>query len=585
MSYDGFVTHAVMCELNEKLSGGRIDKIHQPERDEITISVRTQEGVYKLLLCASASNPRVHLTSASRENPKVPPMLCMLMRKHIQGGKIIKITQQGFDRILRIDVEGYNELADVCVRSIIVEIMGRHSNIILVDENGKIMDSAKHIDFTVSAVRQVLPGLIYELPPSQDKAEPKDFNSLEFMKLMEQGGEEVLLDKLLLSYVSGLSPLIAREMVYRCFKTTKIAASNADSAAFVTVVSDFLSKSLNNEFEPCIVIDKKSRNPIAFSCIALTQYENGADIAQKESISEVVDEFYLTRAVRERMSQRNGALVKLISNNIDRCEKKIIMHRENIEKSKNREIYKIRGDLLTANMHAVQPGLKSVKVINYYSADMSEVEIPLKEDLSPSANAQRYYKLYNKAKGTEKYAAKQIKTAEEELVYLESVLESLNKAETPSELAEIRDEIAEQGYIPKSGRGGKKRTIRSAPLKYISSDGYEILVGRNNKQNDELTLRTAFSTDIWLHTKNIPGSHTIIRTGGIASVPESTLVEAARLAALHSKACDSSKVSVDYTNVKNVKKPSGAKPGMVIYVNQKTLMVDPHESQLNPVRN
>ncbi len=584
MSYDGFVTHSVVHELNTKILGGKIDKIYQPEDDEIIITVRTFNGNYRLLLSANASNARVHLTELKKENPMTPPMLCMLMRKHLCGGRITNISQIEFDRIIKIDIEGLNELGDLCTKSIITEIMGRHSNIIFVDDSNRILDSAKHVDFTVSAVRQILPGFIYELPPKQDKLSPNDFDLLSFMNDFAKQNNDILLDKLLLNRIMGMSPLIARELVYRFCGHTKVAKQEIDEAKFVTFLDTFISDMISNKYEPCIVYDNNGK-PLSFSCVKLTQYEELSKIKTVSSISGAIDDYYKSRAMRESMRQKSANILKQVQNNIDRCTKKIAMHRENLEKSKNREMYKIKGDLLTANMYRLKYGMGEITVQNFYDNN-SNITIRLNPKISPSQNAQNFYKRYNKAKVTEKYAAEQIKEAEEELSYLETVHDSILKAETPRDLSEIKEELREQGYMPnvqtgkksknsKNSKNSKKSMPKSKPLKFISSDGYEILVGRNNRQNDDLTVRMSYSTDIWLHTKEIPGSHTLIRTNGKGTAPDSTILEAARLAAYYSKARESSQVPVDYTQVKNVKKPNGSKPGFVIYEKNSTVYVTP----------
>lgn len=588
MSYDGFVTRCVAGELSRTLVNGKIDKVYQPEKDEIVLGIRTFGGNYRLLLSASASNARVHLTNVKRENPMTPPMFCMLLRKHLVGATIVRIGQCGFDRILRIDVQTRDELGDICARSVITEIMGRHSNIILVDESEKIMDSAKHIDFTVSAVRQILPGLKYENPPQQNKT---DADNLPLEKLMEKLDgipEDTPLDKFLVSEFTGMSPLLAREIVYRFCKNTRLIAAEADSAAFSVHTADFLKQLCEGKFAPSLVIDKNEKRPTAFSCVRLTQYENAAEEEEYESISEVVDLYFERRSLREHMNQKGAALAKLVSNNIERCEKKLVMHRENLKKAADREKLRMYGDLITANIYRIKYGDKSVEADNFYSENQERVTIPLKADLSPSQNAQRYYKRYNKAKTTEKYAREQIKAAEEEKFYLESVAEALENIETIAELNEIRQELSDGGYTTNRADGRKKKKAKAAerngaskPMRFISADGYEILVGRNNRQNDELTLRTAYSTDIWFHTKQIPGSHTIVRTNGSGTAPDSTLMQAARLAAYYSKARNSSQVPVDYTAVKNVKKPNGAKPGMVIYEHYNTVYVLPENAPQN----
>lgn len=574
MSFDGFVTRSVTEELKEKILGGKIDKVYQPEREEIILSIRTREGNYRLLLSASASNPRLHLTTVQRENPMTPPMLCMLMRKHLCGGVITDITQRGFDRVVKLDIETRDELGDICVKSVIVEIMGRHSNVILVDENNKIMDSAKHIDFTVSAVRQILPGLIYAESPIQDKLSPDNISATDLMRETDSLNDDELLDKFLVSRFMGMSPLLAREIVYRFSGHTKMTKGEIDVASFVVHTIDFLKNITSNNFTPCLIIDKNEKKPVAFSCVRLNQYENGSEIEENVSVSAVIDNYYEKRSNREHMNRRSAALVKLVHNNIERCEKKLVLHRENLEASKDREKFKMYGDLITANMYKIKYGMKSIAVENFY-ADGELTEIPLKEEISPSQNAQRYYKKYSKAKTTEQYATEQIKIAEEEKYYLESVLENLEKVENPAELDEIRLELASEGYLPKVNLKQKKQQKKLEPIKFVSSDGFEILVGRNNRQNDELTLKMAYSTDIWFHTKNIPGSHTIVRTKGTGEAPDTTLMEAAKIAAYYSKGKNSSQVPVDYTAVKNVKKPNGAKAGMVIYDRYNTVYVLP----------
>lgn len=577
MSFDGFVTHCVTDELRSKLLNGKIDKVYQPEKDEIILSVRTRSGNYKLLLSASASNPRIHLTEVQRENPMTPPMLCMLMRKHLAGAVIIDIKQNGFDRVVRIDAETRNELGDLCTRSVIIEIMGRHSNIILVDDSGRIMDSAKHIDFTVSAVRQVLPGMTYELPPAQDKTAADSLKATELMEALAAQPEDTLMDKFLLSEIMGMSPLLAREIVYRFSGNTKMMKCEVDCAAFVVHTVDFLKNICGGIYEPSLVIEPSEKKPVAFSCVRLSQYEGAYKIEEYDSISEVIDSFFEIRSRREHMNRRSAALLKLIHNNIERCQKKIVMHKEHIRSAQDRDKYKMYGDLLTANLYRIKYGDKSVRVQNYYSESGEKIEIPLKTDISPSQNAQRFYKRYNKAKTTEKFASEQLEIAENEKYYLESVADALENADTPVELDEIRQELMTEGYIAKQNNAKKKQQKKSEPIKIISVDGYEILIGRNNRQNDELTLKSAYSTDLWFHTKEIPGSHTIIRTRGTGEAPETTMMQAAKLAAYYSKARNSSKVPVDYTLIKNVKKPNGAKPGMVIYDRYNTVYVTPSE--------
>ena len=584
MAFDGFVIHGIKAELSSLILDGKIEKIYQPEKDEIIISVRTKSGVFRVLLSASTSNARIHLTEETRENPITAPLFCMILRKHLSGGRIKAILQVGFDRILRFDIECYTEMGDLTEKSLILEIMGKHSNIILIQSDNKIIDSIKHVDFTTSAVRQVLPGLMYELPPAQNKLDPQ----IDFCKLFEAHiqnfPKDSLLDQILLNEFVGMSPLMAREIVYRKFKNTKIFLSDTNSLDFVGHTTVFIGDFLKNPFGGYVVFDLENGKPISFSCVKLTQYDGMGRFKEYQTLSQAVEAFFSGRSRHDRLSQKSASTTKLICNNIDRCNKKIAIHTENIKKAENRDKYKIFGELLTANLHRIEPHSGSITVQNYYSPDLEEITIPLKAELSPSKNAQRYYKLYTKAKTTEEHSRDQLQEAKTEKEYLETVLDSISRVSDYLDILEIRDELSEQGYISASSSKKKKKTKKTTPLEFVSSDGYTILVGRNNRQNDELTMKTAYSTDMWLHTKNIPGSHTIIRTGGSGEVPDQTLVEAASIAAYYSKAQKSSGVAVDYTLVKNIRKPNGSNPGFVIYETNYTVFVDPDEKLVKKLK-
>ncbi len=583
MAFDGFVTHRIVEELKNILLLGKIDKIYQPEKDELTISVRTPDGTFRLLLSAATSNPRLHLSKASRQNPINAPLFCMILRKHLSGGKIVDINQQGFDRIVRFDIECYTEMGDLTQKSLIIEIMGRHSNIILIQNDNKIIDSIKHIDFTTSGVRQVLPGLYYELPPAQDKCNPEEISVDGLCDKMSSLTNDIPLDKFLVGEFIGMSPLLAREIVYRYSGDTKTASSDADPKEFAHHTADFIASVISGKENPCVIKDETEK-PLAFSCVELTQYKGAGKIIPCEFLSYAVEEFFSSRDMHDRLAQKSAGTIKTITNNIDRCEKKIAIHRDILEKSKNREKYKIYGDLLTANLYSIEQGMSSVTVQNYYTESCDDIAISLKPELSPSRNAQRYYKLYTKAKTAEEHSTEQLKSAEEELRYLETVLDAVTRATSYADINEIRDELAEQGYISSGNTKKKKSQQKSKPLEFVSSDGYTILVGRNNKQNDELTIKTAYSTDMWLHTKVIPGSHVIIRTNGTGEVPDNTLVEAATIAAYYSKAQKSKGVGVDYTLIKNIRKPNGSKPGFVIYETNYTVYVDPDEQLVNRLK-
>ncbi|MBE7037516.1 MAG: fibronectin/fibrinogen-binding protein [Ruminococcaceae bacterium] len=574
MALDGAVIRALKYELSEKLVDGRIDKVYQPERDEIVISVRKYGEHYKLLLCANPSFPRVHLTSYTKDNPATPPLFCMLLRKHLCGGKITNINQLDLERVISFEIEAYDELGDLSTKTLICEIMGKHSNIILIDANKKIIDSIFHIDITISSVRQVIPGLIYENAPSQGKKNPLEVSFEEFLSdIRSINGDYV--KKIMTAYM-GVSPLLAREIVFNAFKNVDAVESEENDKQVAESFFEIFLKISQNSFYPVIICDNESGKMLEFSSYDVNQYENMAHKETFESISEAIETFYIKKATKESVKQKTNDILKVVTNNIARCHKKLQIECEILEKCKKRELHKVKGDLITANIYRIEKGAKSVVLENYYDNN-KPIEILLKENLTPSQNAQNYYKKYNKEKIAEIETTKQKEMNELEIDYLESVLQFLENVETKEEIAQIKEELTEQGYLKKRNIKGRKKEAVSKPMEFLSSDGFEIFVGKNNKQNDYVTLKLARSTDIWLHTKAIHGSHAIIKTGGEENIPDTTILEAANIAAYYSKGKNSSNVSVDYTFVKNVKKPSGAKPGMVIYVNNKTAVVTPDE--------
>ncbi len=586
MALDGAVISALCFELSQKLVGGRIDKIHQPERDELTISVRTYGGAYRLLICANPSFPRIHITNTQKENPDKPPMFCMLLRKHISGGKILSVTQEGFERIIKIAIESYDEMGYLSQKYLIVEIMGKHSNIILTDKDGKILDSIIHVDVSVSSVRLVLPGLMYELPPSQNKKDPV-LESKEEIEFALRHDEPPLWKQILDSYL-GISPLVAREAVYRALGMCDMAGDEVsredlDKVAlnFYAIMEDIKEKTFN----PCIITDKSTKKPLDFCAIDIGQYGNLAKTEHFATMNEAVESFYTKKASSESIRQRSGDLLKFLQTSLERCYKKLQIQDQTLKKASKRDKYKMYGDLITANIYRIEQGMKEVTLENFYSENMEKVVIPLKTDLSPAKNAQRYYTKYNKEKTAELETLKQKKLNEEEIDYLESVQEAVLRCETNSEITQIRDELIEEGYLKNKGRLQRKKKETITPMHFVSDDGYDIYVGKNNKQNDYVTLKLARSTDIWFHTKGIHGSHAIVKTTDAMEVPDETYFQAARLAAYYSKGRGSENVPVDYTEVKNVKKPSGAKPGMVIYVDYNTLYVTPLEEEKDRLLN
>ncbi len=574
MGLDAMAVRRLVNELSDTVTGGRIDKISQPERDELVLGIRTFTDNYRLVLSASSSNPRVHFTGAAKKNPKTAPMFCMLLRKHIGGGKITSVTQEGFERIIKISVESYDELGDLTVKYLIIEIMGRHSNIILTDGGMKILDSIKRVDLTVSSVRQVLPGLLYNEPPAQDKIPLAEFDSsspLDFAR-------PIRADKAIMDAVSGISPIIAREAVHRALGRSDVMADslNINQAAAVKVALIRFAEAVRSDnFAPCMISDASGK-PVDFAAIDITQYGGAAKITPYESINALVDDFYSVRDTRERMKQKSADLTRVLNANIERAAKKLVILKKTLDDAQKRDKYKISGDLITANIYRINDGDSSVTVENYYEDGAPEITISLDPSLSPSRNAQRYYKKYTKAKTAQTEAVKQIAVTRAELDYLESALAALTMAETESDLNAVRAELTGEGYITRRAETKRrKKSETPRPLRFVSSDGFDIYVGRNNTQNDYLTLKIANSSDIWFHTKNIHGSHTVIKLGIDKNVPERTMREAAELAAYYSKARASAQVPVDYTRIKNVKKPGGAKPGMVIYDGYNTVYVTP----------
>lgn len=573
MAMDSISVRALVVELNELLSGGRVDKIYQPERGEIIIGIRSGGVNYKLLLCANPSFPRVHITETKPENPASPPMFCMLLRKHLSAGKILRVYQHSFERVVKIDIESRDELGELSVKTLTAEIMGKHSNIILTNAEGKIIDSIYHVDITVSSIRQILPGLIYENPPSQGKTNPLAVSAKDFADNISSEGDAA--GNIVKTYM-GISPLSAREIVYRAFSSADVCVESEEQKKDLgKEFEKFFDKVKNAEFAPLIMFDKESRRLLDFAPADIFQYETMAKKVNFETMSEAVEKFYSGKATSSALKQKSADLTKLVSINLDRCRKKLQIENETISKAEKREKYRVYGDLLMANLYVVKKGDKSVTVDNFYDENGGQITIPLKEDLTAAENARRYYMRYNKEKTAYSETLKQREKNLSEIDYLESVAESVSKAETSDEIRQIREELSEQGYIRYRGDVKRKKEEKPNPMHFVSSDGYDIFVGKNNKQNDYVTLKLSRPTDIWLHTKSIHGSHVIIKTEDAMQVPDRTYEEAGMLAAYYSRGRNSATVPVDYTEIYNVKKPSGAKPGMVIYVNYSTMYVTP----------
>ena len=583
MAFDGITVSAIKAEIEDKILGGRIDKVYQPEKDEIILGIRSMGQAYKLLLTSNASNPKFHFTQTNPSNPMTPPLFCMVMRKHLQSGKIIKIEQPDFDRILNIYVESLNELGDYSVKKLVLEIMGRHSNIILTDENNTILDCIKHIGHDTSSVREVLPGREYTLPPSQGKINTLELDNNNFNEVLENNPSFEIQSVIYKNY-TGISPIAASEICYRANvngSTPVEALTDIQKEIVFNKFAELVEDIKANRFYPESITNEKGKT-IDFSPIEMTQF-NGLEIKKYTSISKLIESFYANRDFAYRIGQKTQDLRKLITQNIERCIRKKDIQMQTLRSIKNRDELRLKGEILTANIYSIKKGMTTVELPNYYSENQELVAIELDSNKTPSENAQKYYKAYNKAKRTFEALKDQIKSNDEELAYLESVLTSVNNCTDEQDVKEIRRELREEGYVKKVKNQKDKSKKHSVPLHFISQDGFDIYVGKNNIQNDELTLKFARPRDIWMHTKNIPGSHVIIVANG-QTIPDTTLNEGAMLSAFYSKAKNSSKVPVDYTEKKNVKKPNGSKPGFVIYETNKTAYITTSEEEIKKIR-
>lgn len=574
MALDGIFLNALYNEL-KCIIDGRIDKVNQPEKDEVILGIRCSSYSKKLLISSSSSYPRIHFTNITKPNPIQAPMFCMVLRKYLVGGRIIDVHQLGNDRILIIDVENTDEMGFNSIYSIIIEIMGRHSNISLVRQRDNIvMDSIKHITPDINTYRCLYPNTTYVYPPSTDKLNPMSFSYDEFESYIKSH-ELSFNEKLFSNVFSGVSSLVSKELHGLCLKEI----SN-EWKAYYDVCSAFFSKMKNSSFEFTLYFDDKN-NYKDFHCINL-QVLKHLNTKSFNTASGLLDTFYYEKDKQDRLNQKSSDLHKLLMNNIERCNKKFAILTHTLEECKEKDKYSLFGELLTANFYSLKVGEKSVKLLNYYTDNGEYVDIPLDSNKTPSENIQYYYKKYNKLKKSEEGAILQLKINQDELDYLNSVLTNVSASENYDDIEEIRRELVESGYIRYKKSSKKNKIKPSRPLHFKSNDGIEIYVGKNNIQNDHLTLKFADKTDTWLHTKNIPGSHVIIKAKA-KDIPDNTLTEAAILAAFYSKASNSTKVPVDYTEVRNVKKPAGAKPGMVIYSTNKTLYVDPYDIKLEKI--
>ena len=573
MALDGVFVRFLTNELNEALTGARVSQIHQPNKDEFVLNLRTNEGSRKLLISARANSPRVSFTESAPENPASPPMLCMLLRKKLSGAKISGVRQPGLERIVFIDFDATDELGDSAKYTLACEIMGRYSNVIFLDGEENVVDALKRVDPSMTSQRIVLPGMKYALPPAQDKLSVLDHEPEEIVSRVIAEADK--LDKAILRSVLGISPVISREIDYR-IGGGSVEYSDRLTSNYKNRLSYYITKLSESvrgiDGAPYCIYDENGK-PKDMSFMEITQYGSIYLVKRAESFSALLDGFYSERDKAERMRAKSQDLLKLLTNASERAARKINTQRAELEKCADREHLRICGDLIQANLYKIEKGAPFAVLDNFNDENMGTVRVSLDPSKSPSQNAQKYYKDYRKAKTAEHVLTEQIELAERELEYLDNVFDALSRAETERELAEIRSELVMTGYIkaPK-GKGREQKPL--PPLEFRTTEGFTVLVGRNNRQNDQLTLKTAAKSDLWFHTKDIPGSHTILVTNGREPGDES-IMQAAAIAAYHSRAKDGSQVPVDYTLVKNVSKPQGARPGTVIFVKNRTVYVKP----------
>lgn len=579
MALDGLVISNLKKDCQEHLTGGRIYKIYQPESDELTLIIKNNRATYRLLLSANASLPLVYLTTTAKNNPVQAPNFCMLLRKHIQNGRITKIEQPGFERILIFTIEHLNDLGDLCQKKLIIEIMGKHSNIIFVDNQNQIIDSIKHISAQISSVREVLPGRTYYLPPSQGKISPFKADLNYFTETIFQKPASVC--KAIYTSITGISPLIANELCYRAGIDGNDAISSLSDEQTARLYGEFVrlvSQIEQGAFEPNILLHKEE--PIEFSSIRLTSYPNCRSEVYS-SISEVLQSYYSMKDKITRIRQKSADLRKIISTSLERATKKYDIQMKQLKDTEKREKYRIYGELLNTYGYHAQPEAKSITCFNYYTNE--EITIPLDPTKSALDNAKKYFARYNKLKRT--YEALSLLTLEtkQEVEHLESINNALQIALDEEDLVELKEELMEFGYIKRRKGNQKKTKFRSKPLHYISSDGYHMYVGKNNYQNESLTFQFATGNDWWFHAKQMAGSHVIVKVPNGEELPDQTFEEAGRLAAYYSKGKSNPKVEIDYTQKKHLKKTPGGKPGFVIYHTNYSLMSEPDIRQIEKV--
>ncbi len=567
MPFDGIVTKAVTEELQQKIIPGKITKIYQPTETELVFTIRSRRKNHTLLLSIHPSYARFHLTADTYTNPKQPPMFCMLLRKHLTGAMLESIDQYGMERIITFQMTARNEIGDETHKTLVMELMGRHSNVLFLDKDqGHIIDSLKHVPLSQNRYRTIMPGAAYKMPPMQDKADPLLIDGESFIRGIDFNAGKI--DTQIVQQLVGVSPFIAKEITER--------AGLGSQKVYMEAFLSFQEQLKNRDYAPAIYRGKKED----FHVLPLTTFTGEAEAFN--TANEMLDQFYSGKAERDRVKQQAGDLYRFIKNEKNKNEKKLKKHQKTLEKAENAKYYQKMGELLTAHMHMAKTGDKNISVTDYYDPEQKTVTIELDPQKTPSANAQGYFKAYQKLKTSKQVIEKEIIKTNAEIAYFEQLLQQIDTARE-ADIEEIREELREEGYIKKQKQGKKQKNKPQKPIpeSYMAADGTAILVGRNNKQNEYVTMRLARRDDIWLHALNIPGSHVVIRS---QNPSEATLEEAAQLAAYFSQARESSSVPVDYTKIRHVRKPNGAKPGYVTYDNQKTLFVTPDKQTVKRLK-
>lgn len=578
MAFDGITVAALVQELRDNLTGGRIAKIAQPEPDELLLTIKTPAGQRKLYISASASLPLIYLTDENKLSPMTAPNFCMLLRKHIGNGRITSISQPKLERIISLHIEHLNELGDLCEKKLIIEIMGKHSNIIFCDDKDMILDSIKHVSAQMSSVREVLPGRIYFIPDTMEKSDPLSVNEKKFLDTLKE--KPVPLGKAIYTSFTGISPVIAEDICFLAGLDSQLPASELDEDTFLHLFRQFsyyMDDIRGCHFHPCIYYDGTS--PKDFGAVALSHFSNYTK-QEFTSISEVLNTYYATKNTLTRIRQKSADLRHVVQTALERNRKKYDLQKKQLRDTENREKYKVYGELIHTYGYNLAPNSRELTALNYYTNE--EITIPLDPTLTPAENAQKYFNKYNKQKRTFEALTELIQETADDIHYLESISNSLDIALTEADLIQIKEELMQTGYVRRKYTK-KKEKITSRPMHYISSDGYHMYVGKNNLQNEELTFSFANGNDWWFHAKGAPGSHVIVKTGG-DELPDRTFEEAGRLAAYYSKNRGSDKVEIDYVEKKHVKKPNGSKPGFVVYYTNYSLVIDSDISNLKTVQ-